>query len=114
MVLFFIKFFAHLGSQTINDIWLEDATGDYLIERYQHDIKVCTENGIFLVIMHLTSKYVAPHYNKVGLKRLQKIADYAESLGCKIAFENNKIKGYLEYVLENIKNNNVGICFDSF
>ena len=29
------------------------------------------------------------------------------------AFENTKIKGYLDYVIDNIKNKNVGICFDS-
>lgn len=105
--------FAHLGSQTINDIWLEDESGDSLVERYKHDIQVCKKHGISLVVMHLTSKHVAPPYNKVGLKRLQEIADYAQSLGCKIAFENTKIKGYLEYVLENILNENIGICFDS-
>ena len=31
----------------------------------------------------------------------------------KIAFENTKHKGYLDYVIENIKNRNAGICFDS-
>lgn len=31
----------------------------------------------------------------------------------KIAFENTKIKGYLEYVLANITDSNVGVCFDS-
>jgi hypothetical protein len=28
-------------------------------------------------------------------------------------FENTKIKGYLEYVLNNISDDNVEICFDS-
>ena len=36
-----------------------------------------------------------------------------QSLNVKVAFENTKIKGYLEYVLENIKDENVGICFDA-
>ena len=31
----------------------------------------------------------------------------------KVAFENTKIKGYLDYVIDNIDNDNVGICFDS-
>ena len=31
----------------------------------------------------------------------------------KVAFENTKIKGYLEYVINNIKDENVGICFDA-
>lgn len=105
--------FAHLGYQNINDIWLENEEGNKLVDRYKNDIKVCKENNIPMVVMHLTRKSVAPKYNEIGLKRLREIADYAESLGIKIAFENTKIKGYLEYVIENIKNENVGICFDS-
>ncbi len=47
------------------------------------------------------------------MERLQKIADYANQLNIKIAFENTKIFGYLEYVFEHIKNDNIGVCFDS-
>ena len=66
-----------------------------------------------MVVMHLTSKSEAPMYSEVGLKRVREICDYAKSLNVKVAFENTKIKGYLDYVIENIKNDNVGICFDS-
>ena len=66
-----------------------------------------------MVVMHLTSKKIAPKYGEIGLKRIRKIVEYAKKLNVKVAFENTKIKGYLEYVLENIKDDNVGICFDS-
>ncbi len=105
--------FAHLGYQNINDIWSKKSDGDKLVERYKNDIKDMKENGVPIVVMHLTSKYDAPPYNEVGLKRIQEIVDYAESLGIKVAFENTKIKGYLEYVLDNIHNENLGICFDA-
>ena len=105
--------FAHLGYQNINNLWLDNEEGNKLVERYKNDIRICKENNIPMVVMHLTSKSEAPKYNKIGLKRLQEIVDYAEFLGIKVAFENTKIKGYLEYVIENIKNANVGICFDS-
>lgn len=105
--------FAHLGYQNINDLWLEDEKGDNLVTRYKNDIKICKENNIPMVVMHLTSKSVAPKFNEIGLKRLKEIVDYAESLNVKVAFENTKIKGYLDYVIENIDNENVGICFDS-
>lgn len=105
--------FAHLGYQNINDLWLEDEIGDKLVDRYTNDIKICKEHDISMVIMHLTSKNEAPKYNQIGLKRLQKIVDYAQSLNVKVAFENTKIKGYLDYVIQNIDNKNVGICFDS-
>ena len=105
--------FAHLGYQNINSIWEDGIEGDRLVERYKKNIKDCKENEIPMVIMHLTSKNKAPMYNKIGLNRIREIVNYAEKLGIKVAFENTKIKGYLEFVLENIKNKNVGICFDS-
>lgn len=105
--------FAHLGYQNINDLWLDTEDGNELVERYKNDIRICKENNIPMVVMHLTGKSEAPKYNEIGLKRLQEIADYARTLDTKVAFENTKYKGYLDYVIENIKNDNVGICFDS-
>ena len=105
--------FAHLGYQNINDLWIEGDTGNRLVDRYKNDIKICKENNIPMVVMHLTTKSEAPKYNETGLKRLKEIVDYAQELDIKVAFENTKIKGYLDYVIENIDNKNVGICFDS-
>lgn len=105
--------FAHLGYQNINSIWEEGTEGDKLVVRYKEDIKNCYENGIMMVIMHLTTKKVAPMYNEIGLDRIRKITKYAKELGVKVAFENTRLKGYLEYVLGNIKDDNVGLCFDA-
>ena len=105
--------FAHLGYQNMNDLWLDNEAGNRLVDRYKNDIRICKENNIPMVIMHLTSKKEAPKYNELGIKRLQEIVDFAKSLDVKVAFENTKIKGYIDYVIENIDNDNVGICFDS-
>jgi len=105
--------FAHLGYQGIKNIWLDNDIGKSLVERYKKDIEICKNNNINLVIMHLTSKYDAPKFNKIGLSRIKEIVDFAEKLDVKIAFENTKIKGYLEYVFENINNKNIGICYDA-
>lgn len=105
--------FAHLGYQGINNLWLDNEIGEAFVERYQNDIRICKENNIPMVIMHLTAKTEAPLYNEIGLNRLRQIVDYAQSLGVNVAFENTKIKGYIDYVIENIDNENVGICFDA-
>jgi len=105
--------FVHLGYKGINNIWLEGDEGDKLIDMYLNDLDACSANNVKMVVMHLTSKTQAPGPNMVGINRLQKLVDYAEKLGIKVAFENTKIWGYLEYVLSHIKNNNVGLCFDS-
>ena len=77
------------------------------------DIKDCKQNGITMVVMHLTSGYEAPVHNEIGLERIKKIVNYAEELGVKVAFENLKAKGTLEYIIRNIHNDNVGICYDA-
>lgn len=105
--------FAHLGYQNINSLWETGKIGDDLITRYKKDIEECKKNGISMVVMHLTSGFTAPMYNEIGLKRIEEIVEYAQKLDVKIAFENTKIKGYLEYVLNYISNENVGICFDA-
>ena len=105
--------FAHLGYQNINDIWLDNEEGEKLVDRYKNDIKNISDNNIPMVCMHITSKSEAPMYNELGLRRLREIVDYAKKLNVKVAFENTKIKGYLEYVLENIDSDNAGLCFDS-
>lgn len=105
--------FAHLGYQNINDLWLENEEGNKLVDRYKNDIKICKENNIPMVIVHLTSKSEAPKFNEIGLRRLKAIVDYAQSLDIRVAFENTKIKGYVEYAIENIDNENVGFCFDA-
>ena len=104
--------YAHLTYDGIPDLWND--SGDYLIDKYKKDLDVCHQNGITLVMMHVTSRKTQPlEYNEKGIKRLQAIADYAEKLNIKIAFENVHYPGFLEYVLSNIKNKNVGICFDA-
>lgn len=103
--------FAHLGYQKINDLWLDNEIGEGHVERFKNDIRICKEHGIDLVVMHLTSKDVAPKYGEIGLNRLKEIVSYASELGVKVAFENTKVKGYQEYVIQNI--DDAGICFDS-
>lgn len=105
--------FAHLGYQNINEIWQKGEEGNQLVERYKKNIKDCRENGITMVVMHLTSGNEPPIHNKIGLERIKEIVNYAEKLGVKVAFENLKVKGTLEYIMRNIHNNNVGICYDA-
>lgn len=105
--------FAHLGYQNINDIWEKGKSGDELVERYKNDIACCSKNGINLVTMHLTSGTVAPKYNEMGLNRIREIVSFAKSVNVKVAFENLKVKGTLEYIFENIKDENVGLCYDA-
>lgn len=99
--------FIYLGYKGINNIWLEGEDGEALVKNYLNDLDVCKSNNIDMVVMHLTSKSIAPEPSLIRVERLQRIVDYAEQLSIKVAFENTKIWGYLEYVFSHIKNSNV-------
>ena len=108
--------FAHLGysnKRPINEIWLEEKDGEEIIKNYMQDFKILSDKGIKMVVMHITDGEDGPNYNEIGLERIRKLAQYAKELNIKIAFENTRKKGYLEYVLDNIKDENIGICYDA-
>ena len=109
---FEIPFF-HLGYSSINNIWLTGKDGDDLVDYYINDLNNCKKRNINLVVMHLTSKSNPPEKCQIGIDRLKKIVKRAEELDIKIAFENTKVIGYLEYVFEHIKSPNIGICYDA-
>ena len=105
--------FCHLHYNGFNDIWIEGENGDKLVNGYLKDLELCDELKIPMVVMHLVNSFIAPPPSKIGLKRLETIIKYAKSKNIKIAFENTKISGYIEYVLDNLDYDNIGICYDS-
>ncbi|HOZ53997.1 MAG TPA: sugar phosphate isomerase/epimerase family protein [Bacilli bacterium] len=105
--------FLHLAYKHINSIWKKGPFGWLLIEKYKRNISFCKKNNIPMVILHLTTGKRVPMYNQLGIKRLKKLVRYAEKSNIKIAFENNRFQGYLEYVFSNINSKNIGLCFDA-
>ena len=104
--------FCHLGYKNINEIWIAGEKGEKVTNECIEDLELMKEKQIDMVIMHLSSHMDPPKYNEIGLERIKKIVRYAKELGIKIAFENGRRSGYLEYVLGNIKDENAGLCYD--
>lgn len=104
--------FIHLGYSQINHIWLDDEIGGSLVAQYKNDFAVCQSLGVNLVIMHLTKTPTAPEPSELGIQRLRTLADYAAKKGITIAFENTRHLQHFTYVLESVKSDNVGVCFD--
>ena len=65
--------FVHLGYKGINKIWEDGEEGDIIVENYLKDLDACKNNNIDMVVMHLTSKSVAPPPSLVGIERIKKI-----------------------------------------
>ena len=108
--------FVHLGyrvNKGIATIWEEGSAGDELIADYLQDLQIVAEDGIFLVCMHVTKSNLESPMSQIGLQRWAKIIKRAEELGVVVALENTVWPGYIEFILDNIKSDNLAVCYDS-
>lgn len=92
--------FAHLGYERINDLWLDSKSGDDMIDGYIRDAENVKKAGVNEVVIHLTSKINPPKPNEIGVNRLIRLFNAAKDIGIAVALENNKVKGYFEYVFD--------------
>lgn len=104
--------FTHLGYRNMNDIWLDGEVGERFVQKYLRNLDEMKEQGIELVMMHACVGYDAPEPTKIGLERFRRICDRAKELNIRLAFENTKKPGYLEFLLDNIPYDNIGVCYD--
>ena len=104
--------FVHLCYKDLNNIWLDGEFGEELTRKYLRNIDEVSSLGIDLVVMHIVNSFDVPDTSEIGLSRFKRIVEYALSKNVRIAFENTKVKGYQEYMIEHLEYPNVGICFD--
>ena len=105
--------FAHLRFQNIDSLWENSEITKIEIEKYKNDLKILKENNVDLVIMHAIRRLKLDRNNKYFLDNIREIINYAEKLKIKIAFENTKVEGVLEYIFDNIDSDYIGVCYDS-
>lgn len=92
----------------------EGSLADKMINDLLGTIDSCNEFGIDLTIFHAIIGMDNHSPNELGLKRLEKVIDYAEKKGVKIAFENTEGEEYLKAVIDRFGNrNHIGFCIDT-
>lgn len=106
--------FIHAPFKNINSMWLE---GDEYLEIYNKmttTIDSASACGVPTVIAHLSSGWVAPEINDLGLKRYDSLVEYAQKKNVIIAFENLRKVGNIAYFVDRYKNvANVKFCYDN-
>ena len=79
----------------------------------KESIDSATENGIPMVITHVSSGWNPPQVNDLGLSRYDEIVLYAKERGITVAFENLRLVGNLACLVDRYeKMDNVKYCFD--
>lgn len=103
----------HAPFETINNLWLDTMDGNSLLDYFMQLVADCANYDIPTMVLHLSSGSNPPPHNKLGLNRMKRIVEKAESHGVNIAFENLRRLEYLDYMLSNLDSPCAGFCYDS-
>lgn len=104
----------HLTGSGMTAVWSENAAGDAVIDRLITELSDMASLGIRTGIAHVTWGHDRPAGSfALGLSRYLRAAEAAERLGVYLALENSVYPEYVRYLLDNIRSDHIGFCYDS-
>lgn len=103
----------HLPFDGIKVLWNDDQAGQEYEDKIIKQITELGQYDVDTVIMHITNGSQLPPLSDVMLNRIKRINQVALDNHIRLALENLKVIEALDYILTNIKDENVGFCYDS-
>ncbi len=102
----------HAPFNTINRIW-DKEEGKKEVDVLSRSVSLAEENGIGIVVMHLSSGENCPPVTDAGLRNIDAIINFASKKNITIAFENQRKLANIAMVFELYGNDsNVRFCWD--
>lgn len=103
----------HAPFDGINNIWLDNLSGEDMLSELCDCVKFCAENSVPTAVLHLCSSETPPEPNPLGIERLKRLVGLAEDKGVSLALENLRTTRFNSYVQQKIQSKNLGYCYDS-
>src|SRR3989339_1133103 len=104
----------HASYKDANLIWSRDLSDQKKIKTYYQDcIKFCSKYSIPHLVVHPSQSSTPPSFSKSGLKIFADLTLLAQDQNVKIAVENTRVDSYTDFILDNIKSKNLGLCYDT-
>lgn len=100
----------HTPFQIQDDIWLDNLDGEATTDCYLKCVADCAEFEIPAMVIHLPDEDKPS--NQLGLDRIRKIAEKAETLGVNVALENLQNLTNLTHILGKVDSTRIGFCYD--
>lgn len=93
-------------------LWADIPAGEAALQNFFTCIDHCARLDIPMLVVHCSPEY-EPVFS-VGIKRMERLVEYAAKYGIKIAFENTSSQDYLVRTLGHFEGcGAVGFCYDS-
>ncbi len=100
----------HAPYSPINDMWAEGEVGDRMVDRMKKSVDRCSDNGVPVLIVHLSSGLNPPRINDAGYENWKKLIDYATQKNVKLGFENIRKLANHAFAIEEYEE--AGFCWD--
>lgn len=105
--------FIHAPFYSINEMWMPGVGYLTVFDYMKEAIDSAAENGVPVVITHVSSGWKAPAVNDLGLSRFDQLVVYARERGVTLAFENLRLLGNLACIVDRYEGlDNVRFCYD--
>ncbi len=102
----------HAPFNMINGLWYEDS-GKEVTDILKNSVELAEDNGIDIVITHLSSGEICPPVTDAGLKYFDELVNFAAKKNISLAVENQRKLGNIAMILELYgKDSNVAFCWD--
>ncbi|OJU12414.1 MAG: hypothetical protein BGN88_04130 [Clostridiales bacterium 43-6] len=103
----------HTPFDTVNSLWEDGRDGEDYLSLLLSCIDDCKTHAIGTAVVHLSRTASPPPISPIGLERVKRLIDHAETQNINIAMENLNRPEYLDYIFEQIDSEKLGFCFDS-
>lgn len=100
----------HTPIQSQNDLWCDNLDGQAVFDCYMQCISDCSDYEIPTMVVHLPEENYP--YNELGFDRIKRIAEKADRLRVNVALENVRNYSNLKFVLDKVKSERIGFCYD--
>lgn len=105
--------YVHAPCQDPNDWWRDGLDGEAYFRTINDCVLDCRRHDIPTLVMHVTRLSSRPEVTSIGLERIKRLADAAQSSQVYVALENLNSIAHLDAIYAQIQSEYVGFCYDS-
>lgn len=104
----------HAPYDNANAFWSESpAERDTVIDENLELIEYCSRHSISCIVLHVTKGPTPPPSRPEGLEIFRRLGEEAASSGIRLALENTRVTGRVDFILNELPLESLGLCYDS-
>ncbi len=104
----------HAPYENANAFWSDrPSERDALLNEELKLIEYCSRHSISCIVLHVSKAPTPPPPDAEGLAIFQRLGEEAVNAGIKLALENTRATSRLDFILNEIPLESLGLCYDS-